>query len=64
MRITIDRERCMGSGNCAFHAPHTFDLGDDMIVVMLDPDGDPPDSVRSAVEGCPTRALQAEETSG
>ncbi|HKY14595.1 MAG TPA: ferredoxin [Microthrixaceae bacterium] len=64
MRITIDRERCMGSGNCAFQAPHTFDLGDDMIAVVLDPDGDPPDAVHNAVEGCPTRALHAEEIRG
>ncbi len=30
MRITIDREKCMGSGNCSFMAPGTFDLDDDM----------------------------------
>ena len=51
----------MGSGNCAFHAPGTFDLGADMIAVVLDPDGDPTEAVRNAVEGCPTHAIRAEE---
>jgi ferredoxin len=57
VRISIDRERCMGSGNCAFWAPATFDLGDDMKAIVLDPDGDGADKVRNAVEACPTHAL-------
>ena len=61
VRITIDRERCMGSGNCAFWAPATFDLDDDMKAVLLDPDGDDADKVRNAVEACPTHALVIEE---
>ncbi|NUU25831.1 MAG: ferredoxin [Streptomycetaceae bacterium] len=57
--IAIDRERCMGSGSCLFHAPATFDIDDAMKAVLLDGDGDgdPPDAVRAAVEGCPSRAL-------
>lgn len=58
LRIDVDREKCMGSGNCAFHAPNTFDLDDEMKVVVLDPDGDPDDKLRNAVEGCPTDALR------
>jgi ferredoxin len=57
VRITIDRERCMGSGNCAFWAPSTFDIDDDMKVVLVAPDADPIDKVRNAVEACPTHAL-------
>jgi ferredoxin len=57
VRIEIDNERCMGSGNCSFHAPATFDLGDDMKAVVLDPDGDGVDVVRLAADGCPTRAI-------
>jgi ferredoxin len=57
VRIAIDRERCMGSGNCAFWAPSTFDVDDDMKVFVLDPEGDDPDKVRNAVDACPTHAL-------
>ena len=57
VRITIDREQCMGSGNCAFWAPATFDVDDDMKAIVIDPDGDTLDKVRNAVEACPTHAL-------
>ena len=57
VHITIDREQCMGSGNCAFWAPNTFDVGDDMKAVVIDTDGDSVEKVRNAVEACPTHAL-------
>ena len=62
LRIEVDRERCMGSGNCSFHAPATFDLDGDLKAVVLDPDGDPVDKVQLAVEACPTAALRADES--
>jgi ferredoxin len=34
--IRIDRDRCMGSGNCLFWAPRTFDLDDDGRSVVVD----------------------------
>jgi len=64
LSIRIDRELCMGSGNCAFHAPNTFDLDDDMKVIVVDPAGDPDDKIRLAVDGCPTLALSIDESSG
>jgi ferredoxin len=64
LSIKIDRELCMGSGNCAFHAPNTFDLDDEMKVVVVDAAGDPDENIRLAVEGCPTLALSIDESSG
>ena len=60
LSIKVDRERCMGSGNCAFHAPNTFDLDDEMKAIVIDPTGDPDDKIRLAVDGCPTLALSLE----
>ena len=60
MTIVVHREKCMGSGNCAFFAPETFDLDDDMKVVVTDPAGNSDDDIRAAVEGCPTHALTLE----
>jgi ferredoxin len=62
-RIVVDRDRCIGSGNCSFYAPNTFDLDDELKSVVVDPDGDDPADVRAAVEGCPVNAisLEAEE---
>lgn len=60
MKISIDRDKCMGSGNCAFHAPRTFAIDDDLKAVVVDPDGDPPADVANSVEGCPTAAITVE----
>ena len=56
-RIVVDRERCIGSGNCSFYAPNTFDLDDELKSVVIDPGGDDPADVRAAVEGCPVNAI-------
>ena len=57
MRIEIDRDKCVGSGNCVFWAPATFDLDDDGQSVVVDPTGDTEDRIRVAVEGCPAKAI-------
>ncbi len=58
IEIDIDRDECMGSGNCGFWAPATFDLDDDEgKAYVVDPAGDPTEKVLLAAEGCPTRAI-------
>jgi ferredoxin len=61
MRIVVDRERCIGSGNCCFYAPNTFDLDDELKSVVVDPGGDDPADVRAAVEGCPVNAISIQD---
>ena len=55
--ISIDRDACMGSGNCSFWAPGVFDLDDDGIAVVVDPAAQPDDKVILAAQGCPTQAI-------
>ena len=55
--IRIDRDACMGSGNCSFWAPGMFDLDDDGIAIVLDPVGAPDDKIVLAAQGCPTQAI-------
>ena len=57
LEIRIDREKCMGSGNCSFWAPNTFDLDDDGKSIVTDAEGDPEDKVVLAAQGCPTQAI-------
>ena len=57
MEIKIDREVCMGSGNCQFWAPNVFDLDDDGVAVTVDAGGDPDEKVVLAARGCPTGAI-------
>ena len=57
LEIEIDRSACMGSGNCGFWAPGAFDLDDDGIAIVTDPEGEPEDKIVLAGQGCPTQAI-------
>jgi ferredoxin len=57
LEIKIDRDVCMGSGNCSFWAPGVFDLDDDGIAIVTDPAGAPEDKIILAAQGCPTQAI-------
>jgi ferredoxin len=57
LEITINRDACMGSGNCGFWAPGVFDLDDDGIAIVLDVNAQPEDKVVLAAQGCPTQAI-------
>jgi ferredoxin len=61
--ITVDREVCIGSGMCSVYAAATFTQDDTAKVVLLDPAGDDPESIRTAVDACPTHALTIDEGS-
>jgi ferredoxin len=58
--ITVDRERCIGSGMCMVYAPATFAHDDEAKAMVVDQSGDGPDALAAALEACPTRALRME----
>jgi len=58
LSIEVDREVCIGSGLCSVYAPSTFSQDDEAKVFVIDPQGDGPDAIRTAVGACPTRALR------
>jgi ferredoxin len=60
MRIVVDRERCVGSGQCVRAESRVFDQDEDdgrvvLLVAQWTPDA--AQSVRRAVQLCPTQAL-------
>lgn len=59
MRIVVDREACVGAGQCALVAGEIFDQDDDGIVVLIDPA--PAEALgaaaRRAASLCPARAI-------
>jgi ferredoxin len=59
--IVVDRELCMGSGMCIVYAPGTFAHDDETKAVVVDPQGDPIESIRNAVQACPTGAITIRE---
>ncbi|MFF4694244.1 ferredoxin [Streptomyces chattanoogensis] len=63
MRITIDEDMCIGSGQCVLTAPGVFTQDDDGFSQVLpgreDGAGDP--LVREAVRACPVQAITIED---
>ena len=55
--VTIDRDVCIGSGMCTVYAGATFSQDGEAKAVLLEPAGDDLDTIRTAIEACPTRAL-------
>jgi ferredoxin len=57
LEVEIDRDLCMGSGNCAYYAPGAFDIDDDGVAVVIDIKAAPEEKVLLAAEKCPTHAI-------
>jgi ferredoxin len=55
--LVVDRDACMGSGNCAFYAPGVFDLDDEGVAVVCGEPAGREEEVRRAVVNCPTSAI-------
>ncbi|MBT2385335.1 ferredoxin [Streptomyces sp. ISL-11] len=64
MRVSIDSDNCIGSGQCALTAPNVFTQDDDGFGTVLpgreDGAGDP--LVREAARACPVQAITVEES--
>ncbi len=64
MRITADREKCVGAAQCVLSDPEVFDQNDEdgRVELLLDQPGpDRIDEVRRAVDLCPSQALRLRE---
>ena len=64
MKVTVDTDKCISSGQCVLTAPGVFDQRDeDGLVVLLTPS--PPaelaDDVRQAAALCPALAIAVED---
>jgi ferredoxin len=57
LEIEIDRDTCMGSGNCTFAVPGVFALDDEGIAVVLDPGGGDEETILEAARNCPSKAI-------
>ncbi|MGH2744255.1 MAG: ferredoxin [Pseudonocardiaceae bacterium] len=57
MRVTVDRELCIGAGNCARIAPKVFQLDDEEVAIVIDPTGAAADLLRRAAKSCPSGAI-------
>ncbi|HEY2261959.1 MAG TPA: ferredoxin [Streptosporangiaceae bacterium] len=64
MKVTVDLDKCIASGQCVLNAPDVFDQRDeDGTVVLLNPSppADAEADVRQAAALCPALAIMIED---
>ena len=64
MKVTVDREKCVASGQCVLAAAAVFDQDEnDGVVILLNdnPSTDQYDAVRLAAQMCPSSVIEVTE---
>jgi ferredoxin len=64
MKVTVDQDKCVASGQCVLTAGDVFDQRDeDGIVVLLNPNpsAERAEDVRQAAALCPARAITVDD---
>ena len=65
LTVRVDREACIGSGNCTKVAPEVFELDADVVAAFKEPGDDiERDRVIEACSVCPVQALFGIDASG
>lgn len=65
MKVTVDADKCVASGQCVLAAGEVFDQNeDDGTVILLNADPDPQqyEGVRLAAQMCPALVIHVTET--
>jgi ferredoxin len=61
MKISVDKDKCIGCGACTAVAPKSFRLGEDGKAEVITPPGDKNEVIESAAQGCPVEAIKIEK---
>ena len=64
MEVRVDRELCIGAGNCVAAAPTVFRLDKSNKAVILKPESVDDDTLMNAAESCPVDAIIIEDDKG
>ena len=64
MKVRVDRDLCIGLGNCVALAPTVFALDESNKAVVLDPATVDDDTLIETAESCPEKAVIVEDDEG
>jgi ferredoxin len=59
--VDIDREMCIGSGNCVHISGGAIDLDEEGVATVIDPATATVDQLHQAARSCPTAAITVED---
>jgi ferredoxin len=65
MNVTVDQDKCVGSGQCVLLAPDVFDQRDEdgaVVLLAARPPAELHDAVRQAARVCPALAIALNES--
>ena len=64
MKVRVDRDLCIGIGNCVAYAPTVFELDEENKAVVLDPASVNDDTLLETAKSCPESAILVEDNEG
>jgi ferredoxin len=64
LKLKVDRDLCIGVGNCVAFAPSVFALDADNKAVVLDPSSVDEFTLLEAAKSCPEQAIIIEDDEG
>ncbi len=63
-RIVVDREGCIGAQSCVVVAPGVFQMDDENLAYVTDPDSTDDDMIMLAAQSCPVLAVYLYDENG
>ena len=63
-RIVVDREACIGAQSCVVVAPGVFQMDDENLAYVTDPDSTDDDMIPLAAQSCPVLAVHLYDEDG
>jgi ferredoxin len=64
LKVRVDRDLCIGVGNCVAFAPTVFAFDAEKKAVVLDPDSVDEKTLLEAADSCPEQAIIVEDDEG
>ncbi len=53
----VDPDLCTGCELCVDIAPNTFEMNDEGVSTVVDPEGDDEGAIQEAIDSCPAEAI-------
>ena len=61
LKVTVDRDECIGDGACVGDAPETFEMDDEDKAIVRDDSSDDRETILEAARNCPVDAIKVED---